>query len=169
MEGREDITRYIDYISVMYCPECERGFPPDKEVCDNCGGELEWKPISFDLWFDPDTGEELYRCPFLRKVRNKDRYRCRIHDTKPSRCRDFPIVISTECSRCGLNFVQYFKDTKLQHIPLEEYLEWNLDDFFIRVLKNVENCPKCGEHIPKFSDWAIENCPGVKLFLRNKV
>lgn len=30
------------------------------------------------------------RCPFLRKVRGKDEYYCKIHDIKPLLCRQFP-------------------------------------------------------------------------------
>lgn len=44
-----------------------------------------------DLFFNPRTGEEIYtRCPFLRKIRNKNQYVCRIHETKPEVCRNYP-------------------------------------------------------------------------------
>jgi Fe-S-cluster containining protein len=43
-----------------------------------------------DLWIHPETGQELYRCPFLRKVRNKPLYRCRIYETRPLSCQGFP-------------------------------------------------------------------------------
>lgn len=43
-----------------------------------------------DLWIDPTTGEEVVRCPWLRKVPREDRYRCRIHATKPRHCREYP-------------------------------------------------------------------------------
>lgn len=57
---------------------------------------LEWVDLSLrdqglmDLWFDPITGDEATRCPWLRKVPRQDRYRCRIHDTKPRHCREYP-------------------------------------------------------------------------------
>lgn len=44
-----------------------------------------------DLWFHPETGEELDgRCPFLRKVRKKDMYRCMIYELRPEICRGYP-------------------------------------------------------------------------------
>ncbi len=61
-EGREDILQYAD----MYITGAA------------------------DLWFHPETGEELPRCPFLRKVRNKRVYECGIYDTRPMMCRGFP-------------------------------------------------------------------------------
>ena len=44
-----------------------------------------------DLWFHPVTGEELFRCPFLRRKGTK--YECLIHDTglKPDICKEFPV------------------------------------------------------------------------------
>ncbi|MBN2325935.1 MAG: hypothetical protein JXR73_02185 [Candidatus Omnitrophica bacterium] len=43
-----------------------------------------------DLWINPRTGEDVTRCPWLRKVRGKNIYACRIHDTKPRHCHEFP-------------------------------------------------------------------------------
>lgn len=42
-----------------------------------------------DAWFHPVTGEELEKCPFLRKVPGKPIYKCRIQDTKPFVCRSY--------------------------------------------------------------------------------
>lgn len=47
-----------------------------------------------DLWFHPDTGGELLRCPFLRK--RKSRYQCLIYDgIRPEICKSFPVNRST--------------------------------------------------------------------------
>jgi len=43
-----------------------------------------------DLWISPRTGEEVTRCPWLRKLPKMKKYICRIHDTKPKHCRDYP-------------------------------------------------------------------------------
>ena len=43
-----------------------------------------------DLWVSPVTGEEMFRCPFLRKRPNVEKYNCRIHDARPFVCRDYP-------------------------------------------------------------------------------
>ncbi len=64
-EGREDILQYADMFIYAVLGEA-------------------------DLWIHPETGEEMFRCPFLRKVRNKPMYRCRIYETRPTMCRGFP-------------------------------------------------------------------------------
>jgi Fe-S-cluster containining protein len=42
-----------------------------------------------DIWIDQETGEELGRCPWLKKLPN-NKYTCRIHLTKPTHCRNDP-------------------------------------------------------------------------------
>ena len=65
-EKRYDILKYIESVEV--------------------NGEI----LYFDeLWTNPKTGDETFKCPFLRKVRNRPIYKCRIHETKPNECRDF--------------------------------------------------------------------------------
>lgn len=54
----------------------------------------------WDGWFSPRTGEELSKCPWLRKLPKKDKYKCLIHDYKPDICKDFP-VDSSQLSKCG--------------------------------------------------------------------
>ncbi|UCG12749.1 MAG: hypothetical protein JSU72_20115 [Deltaproteobacteria bacterium] len=59
---------------------------------------LEWVgPIplgdghfAYDIWINPKTGEDVERCPWLRKLPNKNQYICRIHDVKPKHCRECP-------------------------------------------------------------------------------
>jgi len=43
-----------------------------------------------DLWISPKTGEDVTRCPWLRKLPGKEKYKCRIHDTKPAHCIKYP-------------------------------------------------------------------------------
>ena len=38
-------------------------------------------------WTDPGTGQSIGLCPFLVRM-NESLYRCAIHPTKPSVCRD---------------------------------------------------------------------------------
>ena len=45
----------------------------------------------YDFPIHPVTDKEVLRCPFLRKLPNKDVYICRIHNTKPEACTKFPI------------------------------------------------------------------------------
>lgn len=46
-----------------------------------------------DLWFHPETAEELSRCPFLRKSGTK--YQCLIYELRPDACKFFPTDQST--------------------------------------------------------------------------
>ncbi len=64
-EGREDILEWVDPISVG-------------------SGEFV-----YDIWISPKTGEDVERCPWLRKV-SKNKYICGIHDVKPKHCREYP-------------------------------------------------------------------------------
>ena len=65
-EGRRDILQWVSRIGV---------------------GEY----LALDFPIHPETGDEVDRCPFLRKLPRKDVYICRIHDTKPDACRRFPL------------------------------------------------------------------------------
>jgi Fe-S-cluster containining protein len=59
---------------------------------------LEWVAYMFlgegayvyDIWFNPKTGEEVERCPWLRKLPKINKYVCRIHHVKPRHCREYP-------------------------------------------------------------------------------
>ena len=85
----EDIKRWVRgsrYDILEYC----EGWQEDCWLWD------EQELISYlrdctnsEMWFDPRTGEELSLCPFLRKVRRKEQFECRIHDTKPLMCQEY--------------------------------------------------------------------------------
>ena len=65
-EGRHDILEWVDPIHVG----------GDQYVCD--------------IWISPVTGQDVQRCPWLRKLPKQNKYICRIHETKPEKCRKFP-------------------------------------------------------------------------------
>lgn len=46
--------------------------------------------LAYDIWISPATGDDVARCPWLRKLPGKNRYICRIHEMKPSHCREYP-------------------------------------------------------------------------------
>ena len=58
-----------------------------------------------DIWISPNTGDEVSRCPWLRKLPLQDKYKCRIHDTKPAHCRNYPKskkhALTTGCKGFG--------------------------------------------------------------------
>jgi len=52
-----------------------------------------------DIWFDPQSGEKLTRCPFLEIVPSKSlsapkKYTCSIYLDRPEDCRHYPSLIS---------------------------------------------------------------------------
>jgi Fe-S-cluster containining protein len=47
----------------------------------------------YDVWFSPITREELMRCPWLRKLPNREKYKCRIYDIRPCVCRNYPVNV----------------------------------------------------------------------------
>ena len=44
----------------------------------------------YDLWIDPETGDDVSQCPWLEQVPDTDRYVCGIHELKPDHCRHYP-------------------------------------------------------------------------------
>ncbi len=66
MEGRYDILEWVD------------SFPLGDDA------------YIHDIWIHPEHGEDVSRCPWLRKLPGKEKYICRIHDLKPEHCRNYP-------------------------------------------------------------------------------
>lgn len=54
---------------------------------------LNYTDMLGDLWISPVTGEEMNRCPWLRKLPRKEKYKCRIHEVRPDVCRAYPVDI----------------------------------------------------------------------------
>lgn len=42
---------------------------------------------------NPDTGEQLEQCPWLRKEPNEDKYLCAIYFDRPDDCKSYPVSI----------------------------------------------------------------------------
>ena len=47
--------------------------------------------VIYDIWVSPRTGDDVQRCPWLRKLPKQDKYICRIQDMKPEHCRNYPL------------------------------------------------------------------------------
>jgi Fe-S-cluster containining protein len=45
----------------------------------------------YDIWIHPRTGEDVRRCPWLRKLPGKEKFVCLIQDMKPEVCRNYPV------------------------------------------------------------------------------
>ena len=46
--------------------------------------------VEYDFPIHPVTDDEFGRCPFFKKLPNKDIYICQIHNTKPEACARYP-------------------------------------------------------------------------------
>jgi Fe-S-cluster containining protein len=45
------------------------------------------------IWMDPDTGQQLEVCPWLRKTPNQEIYTCDIYYDRPDDCKHYPVTI----------------------------------------------------------------------------
>lgn len=45
------------------------------------------------IWISPVTGEQMLRCPWLRKMPGQEMYICRIYYDRPDDCRYYPVDI----------------------------------------------------------------------------
>ena len=107
-----------------------------------------------DLWIK-QTGEELDRCPFLRKLPKQNKYKCLIHNTKPAVCKNFPLITKGNCVECNWNIAETQGLTQKQKLN------------FVFITKQLRFC---NGHKPqkekKVQSWAKEHCPAVKQLLR---
>lgn len=76
--GRKDILRFISTV--------------DSKGARITGDRLSREELGrierVNGWTDPETGRELFPCPFL-SAEADGRYRCTIHQVKPETCRRF--------------------------------------------------------------------------------
>jgi Fe-S-cluster containining protein len=56
-----------------------------------------------DLWRDPEDGEVITHCPFIKKT-DDDRYICTIQDTKPKVCREYRCEWAYGAGKKGVPF-----------------------------------------------------------------
>lgn len=48
------------------------------------------KIVSCQIWVEPGTREYVKGCPWLRKIPDRNRCECGIHDVRPAICRQYP-------------------------------------------------------------------------------
>ena len=46
-----------------------------------------------NIWIDPDTGEQMKRCPWLRQLPDQGKYVCDIYFDRPDDCKHYPVTI----------------------------------------------------------------------------
>ena len=93
---RKEIVKQLFLVHYV-CDECHNSWGAiNGKKCSKCGKEATdaiyyWIDHNEPLNYFSQTGG-YPRCPFLKKVKNKDQYICLIHDTKPSACKKFPFL-----------------------------------------------------------------------------
>ena len=59
------------------------------------------------IWVDPQTGEQIERCPWLRKTPNQEIYTCDIYYDRPDDCKHYPVtveqMVKDECEMLEAN------------------------------------------------------------------
>ena len=66
--------------------------------------------VNGKIWMDPETGQQLARCPWLEELPQKTgavsiTYGCRIYQDRPEDCRHYPTSIS-EMLRDGCEMIE---------------------------------------------------------------
>ncbi len=52
-----------------------------------------------DIWINPDTGEQIELCPWLRKVPDQNKYTCDIYFDRPVARNDVALLLTKRHSR----------------------------------------------------------------------
>ena len=63
------------------------------EWWENSRPEIARYVINGKIWMDPDTGNQLELCPWLRKNSNQNIYTCEIYFDRPDDCKYYPVTI----------------------------------------------------------------------------
>lgn len=117
-EKRFDIIREL-YPVEYYCEECNLAWHiRNGPKCLHCGKKGEVTSRWIDHRFRLDTFSQSFgnpRCPFLKKVRNESKYVCKINDTKPIICKEFPNLSLTQVTKNEEECIKY---------DCEGYKEW---------------------------------------------
>ena len=67
------------------------------------------------IWMDPDTGQQLKRCPWLKEL-PENKYGCVIYHDRPDDCRHYPVeiaqMIEDECEMLELRDITDHKSAQ---------------------------------------------------------
>jgi Fe-S-cluster containining protein len=76
------------------------------------------------IWVDPKTGEQIERCPWLRKEPNQEKYTCDIYYDRPDDCKFYPVRIDEmERDECEMLEAGDLEDRKQAQIELDKLME----------------------------------------------
>jgi len=80
---------------------------------------------NYEIWFDPESGSRLKRCPFLKVAPKKgalarNKYSCSIYVNRPEDCRHYPSLIQEMIrDECEMIEVIDLKNPKQAQIKLD--------------------------------------------------
>jgi uncharacterized protein len=73
-----------------------------------------------EIWVDPKTGEQIERCPWLRKEPNQKKYTCDIYYDRPDDCKFYPVTIEQMVKdECEMLEVQDLNKPKQAQVALD--------------------------------------------------
>ncbi len=76
-----------------------------------------------ELWFDPETGQQLSLCPFLKKAEH-NLYSCDIYHDRPEDCKFYPVRIDQMIQdECEMLEPGDLKNTRRAQIKLDILME----------------------------------------------
>ena len=72
---------------------------------------------------DPDTGNQLELCPWLRKLPNENKYTCDIYYDRPDDCKFYPVTIEDMIKdECEMLEARDLKDPMQAQKTLDELM-----------------------------------------------
>ncbi len=75
------------------------------------------------LWFSPQTGEQLTRCPWLVQLEDPAKYGCSIYEDRPEDCRHYPVTVEDMLKdKCEMVEAKDLTDRKQAQINLDRLM-----------------------------------------------
>lgn len=76
------------------------------------------------IWADPESGEQLTVCPWLRHVPDQNRYYCDIYNDRPDDCKYFPTTVEEMVTHeCEMLEDHDVKSPKRAQLLLDELMQ----------------------------------------------
>ncbi len=95
--------------------------------------EIEWwemfRPDIYEyvrggnIWISPESGKQMLRCPWLRKLPDQDKYICHIYYDRPEDCKHYPVTIEQMVKdECEMLEVRDLASPKQAQITLDRLM-----------------------------------------------
>ena len=98
--------------------------PGEIEHWDNFRPDIYRYVDNKKIWMDPETGEQLELCPWLRKIPNQNKYTCDIYFDRPDDCKYYPVTIDQMViDECEMLEAKDLLNPKQAQITLDKLME----------------------------------------------